>query len=127
MSTTEEEVGITSLFGGSVSSDARDLAIDEGVPGSSTVPKLQVVPDLNVVISEGQECVRRTLAEVEAKVGLAEEASEGESFVDIMGGLGKKTGGESEGFTLADILQRADLLSEAVLEGVVETPDLSLC
>ena len=88
---------------------------------------MQVVPDLNVVISEREECVRRTLAEVEASVGLAEEASEGGSFVDIMGGLEKKTGGESEGFTLADILQRADLLSETVLEGVVETPDLSLC
>ena len=44
-----------------------------------------------------------------------------------MGGLEKKTGGESEGFTFADILQRADLLSETVLENVVDTRDLPLC
>ena len=90
MSTAEEEVGITSPFGGSVASDEQELAIDEGVPGSSAVPNLQFVPDLNVVISEGEECVRQGLAEVEASVGQAEEASEGDSFVDIMGSLDKK-------------------------------------
>ena len=55
------------------------------------------------------------------------EASEGDSFVDIMGGLEKETGVESEGFTFEDVLQRADLLSEIVLEGVVDTNDLPLC
>ena len=44
MSTTEEEVEITSLFGGSVSRDERGLAIHEGVPGSSAVPDLQFAP-----------------------------------------------------------------------------------
>ena len=127
MSTTEEEVSITSPFGGSVSSDERELANDEIVTGRSAVPNLQVVPDVNVVIIEGEECVRGALAEVEAKIGGAEEASEGDSFVDIMGGLEKETGGESDGFTFADILQRADLLSETVLERVVDTPDLPLC
>ena len=43
-----------------------------------------------------------------------------------MGGLEKKNGGQSEGFTFADILQRADLLSESLL-GVVATPDVPLC
>ena len=89
LSTTEEKVGITSLFGGSVASDERELTIDEGVPGSSAVPTLQIVSDLNVVISEGEECVRRALAEVEASVGPAKEASEVDSFVDSMGGLEK--------------------------------------
>ena len=126
MSTTEEQVGITSLFGGSVSCDERELAIDEDVAGSSAVPNLQIVPHLNVVISEGEECVRRALAEVEVRVGQSEEASEGDSFVDMMSGLEKDTGGESERFTFADILQRADLLSETVLEGVVDTPNLLL-
>ena len=87
MSTTEEEVDITSLFGGSVSSDERGLAIDEGVPGSSAVPNLQFVPDLNVVISEGEDCVRGALAEIEASDGRSREANEGDSFVDIMDGL----------------------------------------
>ena len=64
MSRTEEEIGITSLFGGSVSSDDRELAMDEGVPGSSEASNLQLVPDLNVVVREGEECVKRALAEV---------------------------------------------------------------
>ena len=50
---------------------------------------------------------------IEANDGRAEEASEGDSFVDIMGSLEKESGGFSEGFTFVDILQRADLLSEA--------------
>ena len=69
MSTTKKEVGITSFFGGSVSSDERELAIDEGVPGSSAVTNLQFVPDLNVLVKEGEEYVRRALAEVETGVG----------------------------------------------------------
>ena len=77
-----------------------------------------------MVISEGEECVRRALAEVGASVGQSQERSEGDSFVVIIGGLKKETGGESEGFTFADILQRADLLSETVLKGVVDTSDL---
>ena len=56
MSTTEEEeVGITSPFGGSVASDERELAIDEGVSGSSAFPILHFDPDLNAVVSEGEE------------------------------------------------------------------------
>ena len=103
------------------------MAIHEDVAGSSSVPNSQNVPDLNVVISDGEECVRRALAEVKASVGQSEEASVGYSFLNIMGGLAKGTRRESEGLPFADILQRADLLSESVLEGVVDTRDLPLC
>ena len=127
MSTAEEEVGITSLFGGSGASDERELAIDEGVYRTSATSNSQFVPDLNVVVRERGEWVRRELEEVEASGSWAEEASEGHNFVDNMGSLDKDTGGESEGFKFADNLQRADLLSEIVLGGVVETPDLPLC
>ena len=127
MSTTEEEVAITSPFGGSVASDGREMAIDEGVPEINVVPNLQFVPDLDVIVREGEEFVRRALEEVEASDCGTEKASEGDIFVDFMGSLGKETGGESEGFTFADILQRADFLSETVLEGVVGTSDLALC
>ena len=127
MNKSEKEVGITSPFDGSVASDEPELAIDEGVPESSVVTKLQFVPDSNVVIQEGEECVRRVLEEIEASDSRMEEASEGDSFVDIMGGLDKEVGGESEGFTFADILRRAGRLSETVLEGVVGVPDLPLC
>ena len=64
---------------------------------------------------------------MEASDSRTEEASEGDSFIDIMGGRDKEVGGESEDFTFADILRRADPLSETVLEGVVSVPDLPLC
>ena len=102
---------ITSPFGGIVASDEPELAIDEGVPERSVVPILQFVPYSDVVIQEGEECVRRVLEEIEASNSRTEEASEGDSFVDIMGGLDKEVGCESQGFTFADILQRADPLS----------------
>ena len=116
-----------SPFGGSFASDGPELAIDEVVPESSTVPDLQFVPNSQFVIPEGEECVRRVLEEIEASDSRTEEASEGESFTDIMGGLEEEVGSESEGLTLADILRRADLLSETVLEGMVGVPDLPLC
>ena len=127
MNTIEEEVGITSPFGGSVDSDERELAIDEGFPESNAVPNLQFVPDFDVVVREGEECVRWALEEIEVIDSRTEGTSEGDGFVDIMGGLEKETGGESEGFTFVDILQRADLSSETVLKGAVDTPDLPLC
>ena len=82
---------------------------------------------MDVVVREGEECVRRAMEEIEASDSRTEEASEGDSFVDIMGSLENETGGESEGFTFADILQRADLLSEPVPEGMVDSPDFLLC
>ena len=127
MSECEEEVGTRSHFGESDASDDRELAIDEGVPESSVIPNLQIVPDSNVVIQEGEECVGRVLEEIEASVSRTEEASEGDSFVDIMGSLDKEVGFESEGFTFTDILRRADPLPETVLEGVVGVPNLPLC
>ena len=80
-----------------------------------------------MVIQEGEECVRRLLEEIEASDSRTEEASEGDSFVDIMGSLDKEVGFESGGFTFTDSLRRADPLPEAVLEGVVGVPDLPLC
>ena len=127
MSEYEEEVGTRSPFGGSAASDDREMAIDEGIPESSVVPTLHFVPISNVVIREGEECVRRVLEEIEASDSQTEEASEGGSFIDIMRGLEKEDGSESEGFTLADILRRANPLPETVLEGVVGSPDLPLC
>ena len=96
-SKSEKEVGIISHFDGSVASDKPELAIDEGVSESSVVPNLHFVPDSNVVIREGEECVRRVLEEIEASDSRTEETSERNSFVDIMGGLDKEVGGESEG------------------------------
>ena len=117
MSECEEEVGTRSPFGGSVASDDRELAINEGVLECSVVRNLQFVPDSNVVIQEGEECVRRVLEEIEASDSRTEEASEGDSFVDTMGSLDMEVGFESEEFKFTDILRRADPLPETVLEG----------
>ena len=103
MSKSDEEVRFMSPFGGSVASDDPELAIDEGVPKSSVVPNLQFVPNSTVSIQEGEECVRRMLGEIEASDSRTEEASEGESFIDIMGGLEEGVGSESEGLTSAEI------------------------
>ena len=127
MSNSEREVGNRSPFGGSVASDEPEVAIDEGVHESSVVPKLQFVPNSNVIMQEGEECVRRVLEEIEASDSRTEEASEGESFIDITGGLEEEVGSESEGLILADILRRADPSSEIVLEGMVGVSDLPLC
>ena len=128
MSKSDEEVGVKSPFGGSVASDDPELAIDEGVPESSIVRNLQFVPNSNVVIQEGEECMRRVLEAIEVSDSRTEEASEGESFIDIMGNLEEEEGGsDSEGLTLADILRRADPLPETVLAGMVGVPDLPLC
>ena len=127
MSKSDEEVRVMSPFGGSVASDEPELATDEGVPESSVVPNLQFVPNSTVSIQGGEECVRRILGEIKASDSQTEEASEGESFIDIMGGQEEEVGSESEGLTLADILRRADPLPETVLEGVVGAPDLPLC
>ena len=126
MSNSEIEVVIRSPFGGSVASDEPELAIDEGVPESSVIPNLQFVINSNVSM-QGEECVRRVLEEIEASDSRTEAASEGESFIDIMGGLEEEVGSESEGLTLADIVRRADPLSETVVEGMVGVPDLPLC
>ena len=110
MSKSDGEVTVMSPFGGSVASDEPELAIDEGVPESCVVPNLQFVPNSNINIQEGEDCVRRILGEIEASDSRTEEASEGESFINIMGGLEEEVGSESEGLTLADILRRADPL-----------------
>ena len=94
LKTAEEEIEITSPSGGSVASDERELAHDDGVPERNANPNLQFVPNFDVVVREGEECMRRALEEVEANGSRNEVAREGDSFVDIMGSLEKETGGE---------------------------------
>ena len=76
LSNSEREVGSRSPFGGKVARNEPELAIDEGVPESSVVPNLHFVPNSNVSMREGEECVRRVLQEIEASDSRAEEASE---------------------------------------------------
>ena len=50
-----------------------------------------------------------------------------DSFVDVVGGEQKDEGVESEGFTFADALKRANFLSETVLEVDVRASELQIC
>ena len=49
------------------------------------------------------------------------------SYVDVVGEVETDEGGVSEGFTFAEALMRANLLSETVLEGGVGSSELPLC
>ena len=52
MSSTDEEVDITFLFSGSVSSDEQDLAIDEDIAACSLFPNSHFVPDSKVAVRD---------------------------------------------------------------------------
>ena len=53
-----------------------------------------------------------------------EEADDNDSFVDIMSGITAVGGAQSEGWTFADALARANLSVETLAEGVVDTSQL---
>ena len=132
MSSTEETGGVISPFDRNVSDKERKLATDDDASTISLFLISPVDPNLNVANREGEDCVRRALEEAAASVAShsecrAEEASEGESLVDIKGSLKRETRVESERFTSADILQRADFSSTTLLEGVVSALDFPLC
>ena len=49
------------------------------------------------------------------------------SFVDVVGDEETDEGAVSEGFTFAEVLMRANLLSETVVEGDVGSSEMPLC
>jgi len=129
----ENEVGRTSPFADDVVEE-RALEIDERGVEENVSPVPPFVPDFSVVEREGVECVRRVLEQLSSEViGGAERALEGDdddgddSFVDVVGGEHTDEGAVSEGFTFAEALMRANLLSETVLEGDVGSSELPLC
>ena len=96
-------------------------------------PDPPFVPSFDVAEREGEECVRRALELLSSNVICGTEPvlggdDDGEDlFVDVVGGEQRDEGAESEGFTSADALMRANLLSETVLEGDVGSSELPLC
>ena len=128
MSSSSEEVGVTSAFDETVSSvEDGELAIDDTVVENILNPDPAMAPDYDVPETKG------ALEELTVGVGshadcVAEKTREGQTiFIEIMGSKERKAGGEKERFMPADILQRADLLSESLLQGVVYTSELPLC
>ena len=127
----ENEVGRTSPFADDVAEEGA-LEIDErGVERSVSLDP-PFVPSFNVAEREGVECVRRALEQLSGEVIRGTEPvlvddDGNDSFVDVVGGDHIDEGAVSEGFTFADALMRANLLSETVLEGDFGSSELPLC
>ena len=131
----EEEVGRSSPFGGDVVEEGV-LEIDEREVGESVSPIPPFAPELSVAEREGVECVRRVLerlsSEAMESAVCAAERDDGDddgndSFVDVVGDEETDEGAVSEGFTFAEALMRANLLSETVVEGDVGSSEMPLC
>ena len=118
------ESRLATLFTEGVSSSAEgELAIDETTSTVSLVPNVRVVPGVSAVVEEDEECVGESgnaVSGEESTVGYREgEADDNDSFVDIMSGISAAGGAESEGWTFADALVRANLSVETLSQGVV--------
>ena len=119
---------LAALFTEGVSSSAEgELAIDETTSTVSLVPNVCVMPGESAVVEEDEECAGEAVAVSgeESTVGYQEgEGDDNGSFVDIMGGISTACGAESEGWTFADALVRANLSAETLAEGVVDSSRL---
>ena len=134
MSDSSEEAEVMFPFAGTESSvEEGRLAIDEDVVGSIHTLEPRMAPDYEIAERRGEECVTRALKQLSCDSGVATHVScktkgeiekEETCFVDIIGGMDTKAGGESEELKFADVLQRADSLSETNLEGLVDAVEL---
>ena len=104
------------------------LAIDEATSTVSMAPNVCVVPGVSAAVEEDEECVGEVESHVAVKESAARhlegEADDNDSFVDNMSGITVAGGAESEGWTFADALVRANLSVETLAEGVVDTSRL---
>ena len=113
---------VAALFTEGVSSSAEgELAIDETTSTVSLAPNVCVDP---AVVEEDEECVgefaSRVAGEKSAACHFEGEADDDDCFVDIMTGINAVGGAESEGWTFADALARANLSVETLTEAVVD-------
>ena len=120
---------VAALFTEGVSSSAEvELAIDETTSTVSLAPNVHVVAGVSAAVEEGEECVGEFSSPVSGEEGavrrLEGEADDNDSFADIMSGITAEGGAESESWTFADALARANLAVETLAEGVVDTSRL---
>ena len=121
------ESRLAALFTEGVSSSAEgELAIDETTSTVSLAPNVRVVPGVSAVLEEDEECVGEVAspaAGVESAARHLEgEADDNDSFVDLMSGITVAGGMESEGWTFADALVRANFSVETLAEVVFVDP-----
>ena len=110
---------MAALFTEGVSSSAEgELAIDETTSTVSLAPNVHVASGVSAAVEEGEECVGELSRPVSGEEGsvrhLEGEADDSDSFVDIMSGVTEAGGAESEGWTFADALARANLSVETL-------------
>ena len=120
---------LAALFTEGVSSSAEgELAIDETTSTVSLVANVCVVPGEPVVAEEDGDRAGESgnaVSGEESTVGYEEgEEDASDSFVDIMSGISAARGAESEGWTFAEALVRANFSVETLAEGVVDTSRL---
>ena len=118
------ESRLAALVTEDVSSSAEgELAIEETISTVSLGPHVRVVPGVSAVVEESEECFGESgnvVSGEESTVGYREgEADDNDSFVDIMSGISAAGGAESEGWTFADALARANFPAETLAEGVI--------
>ena len=123
---------MTALFSEGESSSAEgELAIDETTSTVSLAPNVCVVPGVSAIVEEDEECVGEVSSSVAGEDSAARhlegEADDIDSFVDIMSGITVAGGAESDGWTFADALVRANLSVETLAEGVVDASRLPTC
>ena len=104
------------------------MAIDETTSTVSLAPNVCIVPGVSAVVEEDEECFGEFSSPVAGKESAARhfegEADDDDSFVGIMSGINTVGGAESEGWTFADAMVRANLSVETLAEGVVDTSRL---
>ena len=120
---------VTTFFTEGVSSSAEgELAIDETTSTVSLARNVCVAPGVSAAVEEGEECTGEFSSPVSGEEGavrhLEGEADDNDSFVDIKSGITAVGGAESEGWTFAAALARANLSVETLAEGVVDTSRL---
>ena len=127
MASSEDRLA-TLVTEGVLSSAERELAIDETTSTVSLAPNVRVVPGVSASVEEGEECVGEFSSPVSGEEGavryLEGEVDDNDSFVDIMSRITAVGGAESEGWTFADALARANLSVETFAEGVIDTSRL---
>ena len=115
MSSSEEEREMTrtSPFADEVAEEGA-LEIDEGVVEKSVSLDPPIVLGFGVAERDGVECVRRALEQLSSEIiwgtglvlGTVDDGED--SFVDLIGSRQRDEGAESERFSFADALKRAN-------------------
>ena len=127
MASSENRLATLFTEGGSSPAEG-ELAIDETTSTVSLMPSVCVVPGESAIVEEDEDHAGESgnaVSGEESTVGYREgEADDNDSFVDIMSGVSAAVGAESEGWTFADALVRANFAVETLAEGVVDTSRL---